>query len=73
MEVVCFYDSLLAKLIVHAKNRQQAITIMSRALQEYTVGGIATTIPFHRRILRHSQFISGKADTAFLEHLLESS
>ncbi len=72
MEVACFYDSLIAKLIVHAENRQEAITTLSRALQEYEIGGIATTIPLHRRVLGHRTFVSGRADTSFLEHLIET-
>jgi acetyl-CoA carboxylase biotin carboxylase subunit len=72
MEIACFYDSLISKLIVHMENRQEAITTMSRALQEYEIGGISTTIPLHLRVMSHRRFASGKADTAFLEHLVET-
>jgi acetyl-CoA carboxylase biotin carboxylase subunit len=70
MEVACFYDSLISKLIVHADSRQEAIRILSRALQEYTIEGIATTISLHRRVLGHRTFASGRANTSFLEHLI---
>ena len=64
------YDSMIAKLIVHASTREQAIARMSRALGEYMITGIKTTIPFQQEIMRHKDFIAGKYDTGFVEMLL---
>ncbi|MFC1586104.1 acetyl-CoA carboxylase biotin carboxylase subunit, partial [Fibrobacterota bacterium] len=62
-----YYDSLIAKLIVHAPTREKAITRMLRALDEFKVGGVKTTIPILKRIMHHPKFKSGKFDTMFLE------
>ncbi len=64
------YDSMIAKLIVHASTREQAIARMSRALGEYMITGVKTTIPFQKEILRHRDFIAGKYDTGFVEKVL---
>ena len=64
------YDSMIAKLIVHASTREQAIARMSRALGEYMITGVKTTIPFQQEILRHRDFIAGKYDTGFVEKVL---
>ncbi|HEX9655303.1 MAG TPA: acetyl-CoA carboxylase biotin carboxylase subunit [Bacteroidota bacterium] len=61
------YDSLIAKLIVFAQSREGAIQKMSSALEEFTVTGIKTTIPFHRQVMKNETFMSGKFDTRFLE------
>jgi acetyl-CoA carboxylase biotin carboxylase subunit len=61
------YDSLLAKLIVWADTREAAIARMQRALDEYVIEGIVTTIPFHQRLLRHEGFIRGETHTRFLQ------
>ncbi len=61
------YDSLLAKLIVHQPTRAEAIACMRRALGEFVVEGVQTTIPLHREILNHSRFIEGQVDTTFIE------
>ena len=68
-----FYDSLVAKLIAHGKDREEAITRLRRSLKEFVIEGIKTTIPFHRKLIDHEDFISGKFDTGFLErtNLLE--
>ncbi|CAG0955824.1 acetyl-CoA carboxylase biotin carboxylase subunit [Geobacter sp.] len=68
--VVPHYDSLIAKLIVHADTREDAIRRMARALDEYIVEGIKTTIPFHKRIMANKDFIEGNVDTAFLERIV---
>lgn len=68
--VVPHYDSLIAKLIVHAENRQDAIRRMARALDEYIIDGIKTTIPFHKRIMANKDFIEGNIDTSFLERIV---
>jgi acetyl-CoA carboxylase biotin carboxylase subunit len=61
------YDSLIAKLIVHQKTRPEAIATMRRALEEFTVGPIKTTIPACLEILSHNLFVKGKIDTGFVE------
>ncbi|MCX7571507.1 acetyl-CoA carboxylase biotin carboxylase subunit [Tumebacillus sp. DT12] len=65
--VTPFYDSMIAKLIVWAPTREEAILRMDRALSEFKVEGIKTTIPFHQKVLRHEKFIDGDFDTKFLE------
>ena len=61
------YDSMIAKLIVHGSTRRQAIGRMQRALDEFVIEGVATTIPFHRKLLRHPAFLEGAIDTHFVE------
>ncbi len=61
------YDSMVAKLLVYAPDRAQALVRMRRALAEFQVEGIATTIPLLREIFRNSAFIEGKVDTTFIE------
>lgn len=62
-----FYDSMIAKLIVWAPTRQEAIAKMKRALAEFAVEGIHTTIPFHQKLLEHPVFLEGNFDIKFLE------
>ncbi|MEV9639318.1 acetyl-CoA carboxylase biotin carboxylase subunit [Mammaliicoccus sciuri] len=62
-----FYDSMVAKLIVHADTREQAVARMKRALDEFVVEGVNTTIPFHSKLMDHEVFQSGDFDTKFLE------
>jgi acetyl-CoA carboxylase biotin carboxylase subunit len=64
------YDSLVGKLIVHAPTRNEALAVMRRALDELVVEGIKTTIPLHRRIFRHPDFIEGRVDTTWVERVL---
>ncbi len=66
-----FYDSMIAKLITHGKKREEAIVKMRRALDEFIIEGIQTTIPFHQKILSHSQFISGNFSTSLVETILK--
>jgi len=66
-EVPPHYDSLLAKLIVWDETRDAAIARMQRALDEFIIEGVKTTIPFHQRLLRHPGFISGDTYTRFLQ------
>jgi acetyl-CoA carboxylase biotin carboxylase subunit len=61
------YDSMIAKLIVHAPTREEAIERMLRALDEFIVEGIKTTIPLHKKIMQSQLFRSGNFDTSFLE------
>jgi acetyl-CoA carboxylase biotin carboxylase subunit len=62
-----YYDSMIAKLIVHAPTREEAIKKMERALGEFVIEGIYTTIPFHLKVLEHQAFKSGNFNTKFLE------
>ena len=62
-----FYDSMISKLIVVAQTREEAILKMQRALDEYVIEGIKTTIPFHQRLMRHDRFRSGDFTTKFME------
>lgn len=62
-----YYDSMIAKLIVWAPTREQAIAKMKRALDEFAIEGIYTTIPFHMRLLNHETFVRGDFDIKFLE------
>ncbi len=64
-----YYDSLIAKLIVWGKDRSHAIARGKRALEEFAVEGIKTTVPFHQKVLEDERFISGNFDTSFIEHL----
>src|SRR5690606_19284749 len=61
------YDSLIAKLIVWGRDRDEALARLDRALGEFAVEGVATTIPFHRAVLGASSFREGAFDTRFLE------
>jgi acetyl-CoA carboxylase biotin carboxylase subunit len=68
-----YYDSLIAKLITHGKDREESIARMSRALEMFIVEGIHTTIPLHRRIMENSDFRAAEFDTKFMERFLENS
>ncbi len=68
--VLPHYDSMIAKLIVHADTREEAIRRMARALDEYIIEGIKTTIAFHQKIMDNKDFIEGNVDTGFLERLV---
>lgn len=61
------YDSMVAKLLVYQPTRVEAIATMRRALAEFVVEGIKTTIPIHKEIFNHSAFIEGRVDTTFIE------
>jgi len=62
-----FYDSLVAKLIVKSKRREEAIEKAYHALDEFVVEGIHTTIPFHKKLMKDERFRSGNFDTTFIE------
>ncbi|MFB3819242.1 MAG: acetyl-CoA carboxylase biotin carboxylase subunit [Candidatus Methylomirabilales bacterium] len=66
-----FYDSLLAKVIVHGRDRQEAVARMRRALDETLVEGVKTTIPVHQALLQHPSFLAGRTSTRFLERLIQ--
>ena len=62
-----YYDSMIGKLIVHQSTRTDAINCMVRALDELRIEGIRTTAGFHKKVLRHSDFVDGWVDTTFVE------
>jgi acetyl-CoA carboxylase biotin carboxylase subunit len=68
-----YYDSLIAKLIVRAKDRDEACSRMARALEMFIVEGVYTTIPLHRKILADPDFRAGKIDTGFIERFLKKN
>jgi len=61
------YDSMIAKLITTAQTRQEAINKMKRALEEFYIDGIKTTIPFHLRLMSHPDYVKGNYTTKFME------
>jgi acetyl-CoA carboxylase biotin carboxylase subunit len=61
------YDSMIAKLITTAQTREEAINKMKRALDEFIIEGIKTTIPFHRQLMNNPKYIEGKYTTKFME------
>jgi len=63
------YDSLIAKLIVHGKDRPEAIVRMRRALDEFIIDGVNTTLPFHKKVFDHPDFIKGEFNTTFIEKI----
>ncbi len=68
-----YYDSLLAKLIAHGRDRAEALARLRQALDTFILEGVTTTIPFLSRVIRHPDFVAGRIDTKFLEresHLL---
>lgn len=68
--VVPYYDSMIAKLITHGRDRQESMARMKRALGEFVIEGIKTTLPLHRRILDDSDFQKGHVSTTFLDRFL---
>ncbi|MBZ5540457.1 MAG: acetyl-CoA carboxylase biotin carboxylase subunit [Acidobacteriia bacterium] len=67
-----YYDSLIAKLITHGRDRAEAIARMRRALEMFVIEGIKTSIPLQRRILADPEFVAGRLDTHFIERMLGS-
>ncbi|MCD6373925.1 MAG: acetyl-CoA carboxylase biotin carboxylase subunit [Caldisericaceae bacterium] len=63
------YDSLIAKLIAYGRDRAEALKRMNRALEEFVIEGIKTTIPFHLRLINHPDFVSANFDTGFLDRV----
>jgi acetyl-CoA carboxylase biotin carboxylase subunit len=65
------YDSLICKLLVHRSTRDEAAAAMRRALGEFVVEGVRTTIPLHKDIFRHTAFLAGQVDTTFIERTFQ--
>ncbi len=70
-EVSIYYDPTISKLAVHGRTRDEAINRLRRALREYEVGGIKTTLPFFREIVEDEEFVSGNLDTGFISRFNE--
>jgi acetyl-CoA carboxylase biotin carboxylase subunit len=70
-EVSIYYDPMISKLATWGRTRQEAIERMRRALDEYTVGGIKTTLPFFREVMRDEEFVAGRLDTSFISRFNE--
>src|SRR5918998_1578761 len=70
-EVSIYYDPMISKLATWGRTRQEAVERMRRALDEYTVGGIKTTLPFFREVMRDEEFVAGRLDTAFISRFNE--
>ena len=70
-EVSIYYDPMISKFAVYGKDREEAIDRMRRALMEYEVGGIKTTLPFFREIMDDPEFVEGKLDTGFISRFNE--
>ena len=68
MDIPIYYDPMIAKLIVHGKDRTDAIQKMLRAIQDYQITGVETTLPFCSFVLKHDAFVSGKFDTGFIKN-----
>jgi acetyl-CoA carboxylase biotin carboxylase subunit len=68
-----YYDSMIAKLITYGKNRQEAIAIMKRALDEYFIHPIKTTVDFHKKVLNNQEFVKGQYYTNFAQKLLDTA
>ena len=67
-----YYDSLIAKLIAHGRDRREALGRMARALEMFVIEGIHTSIPLHRKILADPDFLAGRYDTGFIERFLHN-
>jgi acetyl/propionyl-CoA carboxylase alpha subunit len=72
MEIPIFYDSMLCKLITYGKDRQEAIDRMIRAINDFTITGVITTLPFGRYVMEHESFRSGNFDTHFVKNHFNS-
>jgi acetyl-CoA carboxylase biotin carboxylase subunit len=68
MDIPIYYDPMIAKLIVHGRNRTEAIERMIRAIDEYKIAGVQTTLEFCKFVMRHPAFVSGKFDTHFVNN-----
>jgi len=70
-EVSIYYDPMISKFAVHGRDRQEAIERMRRALSEFEITGLSTTIPFFREVMEDEEFVLGKLDTGFVERFFE--
>ena len=65
-----YYDSMIAKLITHGQNREEALARMARGLEMFVIEGIKTSIPLHQRIIADPDFRAGRFDTSFMERFV---
>jgi acetyl-CoA carboxylase biotin carboxylase subunit len=72
-EISPHYDSMIAKIVARGRNRTEAIAVMSRALQEFTIEGVKTTVPVGLALLADARFVKGNYNTAFLENFMQDS
>jgi acetyl-CoA carboxylase biotin carboxylase subunit len=70
-EVSIYYDPMISKFAVHGRDRDEAIERMRRALGEYEIAGLSTTIPFFREVMEDEEFVAGRLDTGFIERFFE--
>ena len=70
-EVSIYYDPMISKFAVYGRDRTEAIDRMRRALMEYEIGGIKTTLPFFRQVMEDEEFMSGRLDTGFIPRFVE--
>ncbi len=68
MDIPIYYDPMIAKLITFGKDRREAISRMIRAIEDYQITGVETTLPFCKFVLKHPAFVSGNFDTHFIKH-----
>ncbi|MCX7915962.1 MAG: hypothetical protein N3A53_06625, partial [Verrucomicrobiae bacterium] len=73
LDVPPYYDSMIGKLICYARDRRTALDRMSRALDEFVIRGIRTTIPLHKMIIKDPNFRRGRYSTSFVERLLNTT
>jgi acetyl-CoA carboxylase biotin carboxylase subunit len=72
-EISPYYDSMIAKLICYGRTRTDAITLCRRALDEFIIEPIKTTIPFHKKVMTNPAYMRGKFSTDFVERLFEKT
>ena len=65
-----YYDSMIAKIIVHGRDRQEAVARMKRTLEMTVIEGIKTSIPLHLKILNDPEFVAGKLSTSFMDRFM---
>ena len=70
--VLPHYDSLISKLVVHATSRNECLMRLNRALEEYVINGIETTIPLHQEIIKNRDFVNGDYNIHWLENFVET-
>jgi acetyl-CoA carboxylase biotin carboxylase subunit len=68
-----YYDSMIAKLIVYGSNRERCIMRLRRALEEYVIEGMKTTLPLHQKLIRDEEFLAGEYTIKWLEEWLAKS
>ena len=73
MEIPIYYDPMIAKLVVHGKDRSEAIARMINAIENYQIVGVETTLDFCKYVLKHDAFVSGRFDTGFIKKYYEPS